>query len=273
MSTTHQTAWHAWTVPERTLIATHYATAARPDLLALLPGRTWRAIQLQASKLGVDRNGTWQPGEDAHLRTHYAATARPDLLALLPGRSWGALQERATKLGLCRTNHWLPEHQAILHEHYALRGAAYVAALVGRRVDGVMKQARKLGLRRTWGLRPARRAGTGPTKAPKPTAPRKTTKRQVRPPVVQPDSKRNTAAGPPKKPDAAPLLAVKRSAGTPNLNLQKEARRKAEEAPKKAVSITAEAIRKLPANHPARHAYAMGGVAGWQQWKQQQPTS
>lgn len=250
-----------WTVAELAIIQAHYAAMPRPQLLELLPGRTWRAVQLQASKLRIDRNGTWQPAEDAVLRAHYATASREDLLAQLPGRTWGALCERGASLGISRMNAWRKEELALLRTHYAACGPAGLSAMLARTRQAIQRQAIKMGLKRVWTPRqPRSRAFIGP-RPPKPPKPER---------VAKPKAESKPKAIKPPKP--ARLLAVKRSAGTPILNAAKEARRQSEEKPRRAAAITADEVRKLPYHHGGRMAYMLNGVAGWQQWQQQQPS-
>lgn len=88
-----------WTDPEKALIKRHYPTAPRADMLKLLPGRTWGAIQSKASALGVNRqvdNGDSLEStmrvsyrDDAQRQTINAARMSPaekaDLLAAAAG--------------------------------------------------------------------------------------------------------------------------------------------------------------------------------------------
>ena len=189
--------------------------------------------------------------EKQWLRRHYTTSQRADLLAHFPTRTWESLQALARKQhatgrqvpGRFRST-WNAERLALLRLHYPRTGSAGLPALTGCTAEAVRKEACKQGLRAPYMPRPAT-----PAKAYVP-----------RPPRERPQA-------PP-----GPLLAVRRSAQTPNLNIAKEARRRAEEAPKNAAGITADQIRKMPYNDPQRVAYTLGGVSGWQQWKAAQRT-
>ena len=184
--------------------------------------------------------------EKAYLRKHYATSTRAELLAHFPARTWTQLQTVASRWklptrmvpGRFRST-WTPERLALLCLHYPLTGSTGLPALTGLSAEAVRKEAARQGLRAAYTPRVQA--------APAPKAPR--------PPRVKPEG---------------PLLAVRRSSLTPNLNVAKEARRRAEEAPKKSAGITADQIRKMPYSDPQRVAYTLGGVAGWQQWKKQQ---
>lgn len=224
----------------------------------------------------ANQHTAYTPAENEWLRAHYATASREAILAAAPGHNWQAIQNQASKLGASgRPKHqpacvttWTPERVALLRAHYPTGGSAAVAALTGLSCNAIREHASRLRLSYVAGQAraEARQQAHNAAKAARIT-------RAARPAKVRQRAAPKPAPTPKPKAPAAPVLAVKRSAGTPNLNVQKEARKQKELAPQKAAAVTAEQIRKLPANHPGRHAYSMGGVSGWQQWRQQQPAA
>ena len=210
-----------------------------------------------------NQHTAYSSAETAWLRAHYATASQAEILAALPGRKWTSLQNYVCKIKASGRQHfipklpvtaWTPANVALLLAHYPAGGSAEVAALTGLTPNAVRSEASRRKLRYVAAAAPKRKL-----MLPK-----------IKPPVRVPRVKINPAIVPLKRPDGQPLLAVKRSAGTPNLNVAKEARKRAEEAPRRAVAITADEVRKLPYTHAGRMAYMLNGVAGWQQWQQRQ---
>lgn len=211
------------------------------------------------------RKPPYTPAERAALVALYSAAPKADILATLIGRSWNALQLQANAMGLTRPlSKWSAADLVVLATDYPANGAKYVAANIGKDEEEVRRKA--------WNLHISRLPATAEQRAQR-AALLLVTRRNRYLKNLAERPKQTVKLAPVVKPvvvKAAPLLSIKRSAKTPNLNLQKEADRRKREAAKVVVSITADAIRKLPANHPARHAYAMCGVLGWQQWNAKQ---
>lgn len=190
-------------------------------------------------------NPAWTAAEDITLRIFFATEERATVLGHLPGRTWYAIQERARKLGQPRrrVTIWNPAQIAALLTHYPAQGAAHVAALVGKSPLTVTKKASLLGIERVFTPKPA----------PKRTA--------------QPAPRLVPVAAPAPAPRA--ITPPKRAVvSLPNHTAQK-AKVRATQATAAKPAVTAEDIRKLAANDPARRAYALGGVAGWVAYQQQ----
>jgi DNA invertase Pin-like site-specific DNA recombinase len=102
--------WRKWTEDELKIMRECYETASQDELLALLPGRTWRAIAEQGIRLGLFRNSlSGQPGhkdkgrgytpeEDELVRRYYAREIELEAI----GRSLYSVSNRAKVLGLKR---------------------------------------------------------------------------------------------------------------------------------------------------------------------------
>lgn len=206
---------------------------------------------------------------DAELRTLHAlfpTADKPQLLAALPGRNWSGIQSKAHGLGIARNVIWPAAALAVLHQHYESRGAAFVGQLLGKHVESIHHKAAREGLRRCYTAnrderraarereRYARRKATARALAERPAPPR--------PRVV---------AVKPAPPAPAPCpVAVKRDPKLSNHTAQKKEVLRRQAAAVVRVRVTAEFIRRLPANHPGRYAYSLDGPAGYERWRQQQ---
>lgn len=188
--------------------------------------------------------------DNQYLRDHYATATRAQVEAAIPGRTWYAIRNQAAKLRAtgrplvvpvtARTS-WHPANVALLLELYPTGGSAAVVAATGLSANAVRMQANRLQLHYI-----AQRSLT--PRAPRPYRPRNAPK-VAAPPVAR--------APRPLPPVKAPRI------GTPVANAN--AARKRRDGP--IVSITAQEISRLSYSHPARMAYTMGGIAGWNQWK------
>lgn len=194
--------------------------------------------------------------EVAALRKHWPKGSRATLLAELPGRSWSSIQYKAKGLKVRRgrvmppvmANSWSYAHLAVLREHYETKGPKFVAERIGRKPGTVGMMAHKLGLK-------VQRQPAAPKPAPRPTPL----------PAVQ-----ATEHNPARKATNTlkPLLVTgavaKTSPNTPNLNAQKAAvqRVRGQAVAKPADYVSAEMIRALGPNHPARIAYTRAARQG-----------
>ena len=189
--------------------------------------------------------------ETAYIRAHYATASRADILAAVPDHAWHSIQKKAAKLAATgrpmvvpikeRTS-WHPANVALLHALYPTGGTPAVVAATGLTANAVRSHAVRLGLRFV---------AQHPARAPRPYRPRNTPKVAV---VKMARTQRPLPPLPPIKPPRA---------STPNVNAAMSRKRLAGPV----VSITADQIRQLDYNHPARMAYLHGGITGWQQWK------
>ena len=178
------------------------------------------------------KNPAYTPAEAAWLHAHYATAERAAVEAAVPGRRWSAIRHYAHKIGAPSRAAFRAHITAWTPANLALLHALYPA-------QGPAAVAARTGLGVQAVRMQAARCQLRYTGAPAP---------------------------------AAPLLAVKRSAATPQLNVQKEARRQKEEAPRRAAAITADEFRarRVPPYSSEWWAYINGGAAGWLAWHQQQ---
>lgn len=195
------------------------------------------------------------PAQTAYVIAHYATATKAELLAMFPGRNWDAVTKLGSRLSTTTTTArrayasrlWTAPMDAYLRAHYPSVGARAVATHLHVAEGQATARARHLRVAR---VRPAAAPKAKP--APVPRKPYPTGRASRARPVVETP------------------LPVKLRPMLPNLNAAKEARKKSERRVTAAVGITAEQVRKLGPNDPARRAYTLGGVAGWQQWKAQQ---
>jgi hypothetical protein len=88
-----------WTEAEVATLCARYAKTPRAQMMAMLPGRTWSAIQLRASRLSVKAPRWWTEHEDALLREMWPETGRRTIMKKIR-RTWNAIAQRAHALGL-----------------------------------------------------------------------------------------------------------------------------------------------------------------------------
>lgn len=208
----------------------------------------------------------YTPAERALLTALYPTAPRAEVLAALPRRAWSSIGIVASEMKIRRNIVWSAADVALLRAEYPLQGAVGVGLLLGKCRLSVTRKAFDLGLKRQHSapeVRKARKAALN--------AVRYARQQAARPP--RPARVRKAPVPRPPRPvvvKAAPLVPVKLRPMLPVLNAAKQGRKRAEQAAKAKMAITAEQVRRYPANHPARHAYAMGGVLGWQQWNAKQ---
>ncbi|MGP8079811.1 MAG: hypothetical protein ACLPVI_04795, partial [Dehalococcoidales bacterium] len=102
-----------WTDAEYTVLKRLYPSSAVRDVMAALPGRSWRGIKNKAERLHLKRElrrqrspnyRLWTAEEDNNLRQEYEKGTKVAMIAMDLGRSVAAVQVRAAKLKLMRNN-------------------------------------------------------------------------------------------------------------------------------------------------------------------------
>ncbi len=100
-----------WSDAELKILQKHYETTTKDELLAMLPGRSWKAIRGAAIRQGLSRGKGGSRGgqrpytleEDDLIRRYYAGDiTRQQVLRI--GRSTDSIAQRARRLGLT----WIP---------------------------------------------------------------------------------------------------------------------------------------------------------------------
>lgn len=128
-----------------------------PEIAASL-GRTQKAVQLKAKKLGLRKGvsgNPWRPRDVNYLNKHYASQTVAEIARKL-GRTSASVSNKALKLGLVRFQPELPAHRAVwtdaevayLRDH-ADDDLAEVAAALGRSMRAVSMKCHVEGIRRT----------------------------------------------------------------------------------------------------------------------------
>ena len=108
-----------WLKTEEETIRTHYPTAPRAEILALIPNRTWLQVSAHARRMGVHRTSetwgnsvregrkllpdSWTLAENLLLNQFYPQHTRAEICAALPRRAWKAIRCHAHKLDIERT--------------------------------------------------------------------------------------------------------------------------------------------------------------------------
>lgn len=151
---------------ERTTLCKLYPTAPQEQVLAALPGRHWKSISKQASRLKLRRElgqeSTWTAEEEALLREMYP-TQGSQAVAQLVGRTTQAVRSRAFRLGVRsavsllagveypRSNpvDFTPEERAVVTAHYPTATREQIEALLpGRPWNSIRTLAFRLKVRR-----------------------------------------------------------------------------------------------------------------------------
>jgi predicted DNA-binding protein YlxM (UPF0122 family) len=139
-----------FTPEEDAIIRELYPTGTEEEILAKLPGRTWKSIASRASRLGVKRHDHWTSEEDAILTENYSTVSDEELLNLLPGRSLHSIRSRANKLGLKKESMWSLDEDNELRRVYPEESREVIQATFPNRTWlAIVSRASRLGLRRT----------------------------------------------------------------------------------------------------------------------------
>lgn len=95
-----------WTLEEDTLLRKHYPKGSVEELMEALPGRTYKAIQSRASKLGVRwaGNQVWEDYEVKTLTERFFELDIKTLRGYIFGKSKEVILLMAEKLGLIEAN-------------------------------------------------------------------------------------------------------------------------------------------------------------------------
>jgi hypothetical protein len=108
-----------WLKAEEAVIPTHYPTARRWEILALIPDRTWVEIGVKARKMGIHRNkeakgnsiregrkthkDAWSDLQNERFDRLYPTETREELLAAFPNRTFVSIQSHAQKRHIHRS--------------------------------------------------------------------------------------------------------------------------------------------------------------------------
>ena len=213
----------------------------------------------------MPRAAIYTAAERAALAALYHAGTKADIMAAVPGRSWNALQLQAAALGVVRQpGNWSEAELLILSTDYPSNGAKYVAALVGKDEEEVRRKA--------WQQHISRLPATAEQRAQR-AAKLLITRRNRYLKNLAERPKQTVKLAPVPKPvvvKAEPLLAVKRSAKTPVLNVAKEARRRKEASQRIGLAEAIARHKTLRYGQPEHTAFLCGGLLGWQQWQAKQ---
>jgi hypothetical protein len=102
-----------WTDAEYIVLKRLYQLSSVRDVMADLPGRSWRGIKNKAERLHLKREHRrqrsssyrlWTAEEDNNLKLKYEKGTKVAMIAMDLGRSVEAVQIRAAKLKLMRSN-------------------------------------------------------------------------------------------------------------------------------------------------------------------------
>jgi len=216
----------------------------------------------------------YTPAEDAALRALYPSAPRAEVLAALPTRDWKALQRAADRRGISRPRRphnakWEGKPIEMLRARYATEGALLLAAELGFPAAHVRSKAEAEGIihiprQKKRPAKKARKRTPAEEKAAREARLQKLYPNRLAAPKVAKPAAKVAKPKPAPKPVVVAPEPVKRSPATPLLNARAEQRRLAdkqqEQKPKP--YVTAEQIKALGANHPARWAWTKAAHAG-----------
>ena len=213
----------------------------------------------------MPRAAIYTPAERAALVALYSAAPKADIMAALPGRSWNALHLQAAAMGLSRPlGTWSKAELLVLAAEYPRNGGRYVAALLGKDEEDVRRKA--------WQQHVSRLPATAEQVAERATKLLATRRlRYLKNLAERPKQTVKLAPKPqPVVVKTAPLLAVKRSAKTPVLNVAKEARKRKEVSQRRGLAEVIARYKTLEYGCDEHTAFRDGGLLGWQQWQAKQ---
>jgi len=92
-----------WNHSEIEILRQNYASKTIAEMRKLLPNRSSKAINHEASRLKIPKSAYfWTQQECEVLRESWANNSRPKLLALLPLKDWSSIRHKAFELGLAK---------------------------------------------------------------------------------------------------------------------------------------------------------------------------
>lgn len=153
-----------WSDQEIEVLKENYSSATLEELFELLPGRTKKAIEHKARKLGLSFKCVPWSAHDENLLKQKCLSGEvtwSKLFELFPDRSLSALYERIRKLGLPKPElspmaldvktrvRWSTEDDALLREKYPNTSWSELLSLFpGRNKESIQKRAKNLGVPR-----------------------------------------------------------------------------------------------------------------------------
>ncbi len=139
---------NAWKPEEEEILRKHYASKGPRGCAELLPGRTVRAVQAWAQRVGVAVPKGWTAEEDAILLAKFPTIGAKGCKALLPGRTIHAIQNRAVRFKItCKQPPWSEFEDEVLRKFYPGGGSAAVAERIKRTQSAIGSRAEILGVR------------------------------------------------------------------------------------------------------------------------------
>lgn len=92
-----------WSHSDIEILRQNYATKTPAEMRQLLPNRSSKAMNHEASRLGIAKIAYfWTQEECELLRAYWADNGRPKLLSLLPLKDWSSIRHKAFELGLAK---------------------------------------------------------------------------------------------------------------------------------------------------------------------------
>ncbi len=152
-----------WTKEEDEILRINYPKLNRGEsLMAQLPGRSEKAIEVRATRIGVKRdkanenaknrlfskhNTTWTKVDEGYLKQHYGTMPIETLMENL-GRSKGTIYTKAHELGLSETidPDWTDADVKYLTNNITTKKVADIAVHLDRTENAVAAKMRRMGI-------------------------------------------------------------------------------------------------------------------------------
>lgn len=147
-----------WTIDEEAILRRAYPSLTKKAILRLLPGRTWDACKIRATRLEIrrdrDRINTskgirWTERQEQVLCLIWKTQSKDTILRRLKGHSWSAINTKASKLGLSRdveNTRFTPEELDIVASLNEIGRLEAMRLLPRHGIVRIYRKARELGL-------------------------------------------------------------------------------------------------------------------------------
>ena len=136
-----------WTEEENNILREYYPVKGYKEVIDRLEGRTRRAINLQAKKLGIKApDNTWTEEENTILRKYYPVEGIKVIDRLECRTKW-AIITQARNLDLKKLSSWTEDDDGILKEYYPSEGCKVTNRLNGKTKKAIKTRVNRLGIK------------------------------------------------------------------------------------------------------------------------------
>jgi len=143
-----------WPTKDQKILADHYPRTPQKKLMTMLPGRTWKSIQIEAARRKIQREvwghgKKWSTADKKRFSAMYPTATVKELLEAFPGRNENQLRTMATHLKIEKQVYWTDERKAVLKALWPNGSREDIkTAFPGKSWESISARARKLEVRR-----------------------------------------------------------------------------------------------------------------------------